>query len=170
MTRPGDPGQIGGGATYVHDPGVDAAPSNAFARRIARMYRNWADKRRMRFDVVEERAGEPYCVTLAISGFAAYPILAGEHGQHVLESPTDGKSFARVRVLVLVAPQPDEPPSGGSTLQHQASRAFDVRDQQRTGVVRRYRDEPSPLVRDSARGWRTGRIDQVLDGDFDLLG
>jgi hypothetical protein len=24
-------------------------------------------------------------------------------------------------------------------------------------------------VRDSARGWRTGRIDQVLDGNFDLF-
>ena len=35
-------------------------------------------------------------------------------------------------------------------------------------IVRRYRHEPSPLVRD-ASGMRTGRIDRVLAGDFDLL-
>jgi ATP-dependent Clp protease ATP-binding subunit ClpC len=35
-------------------------------------------------------------------------------------------------------------------------------------VVRRYREAPSPLVRD-ARGWRTGRLDRVLAGDFDLF-
>jgi ATP-dependent Clp protease ATP-binding subunit ClpC len=28
---------------------------------------------------------------------------------------------------------------------------------------------PSPLVRDTARGWRTGRLDRVLAGDFDLF-
>jgi hypothetical protein len=29
--------------------------------------------------------------------------------------------------------------------------------------------DPSPLVRDSVRGWRTGRLDRVLAGDFDLM-
>jgi ATP-dependent Clp protease ATP-binding subunit ClpC len=36
--------------------------------------------------------------------------------------------------------------------------------------VRRYRDEPSPLVRDFTGGWRTGRLDLVLAGDFDVIG
>ena len=36
-------------------------------------------------------------------------------------------------------------------------------------IVRRYRRDPSPLVRDAARGWRTGRLDAVLAGDFDLI-
>ena len=35
-------------------------------------------------------------------------------------------------------------------------------------VVRRYRTGPSPLVRDSARGYRTGNLDGVLAGEFDL--
>ena len=35
-------------------------------------------------------------------------------------------------------------------------------------IVRRYRHEPSPLVR-NASGMRTGRIDRVLAGDFDLF-
>jgi ATP-dependent Clp protease ATP-binding subunit ClpC len=36
--------------------------------------------------------------------------------------------------------------------------------------VRRYREQPSPLVRDAVAGWRTGRIGDVLSGDFDLIG
>lgn len=37
-------------------------------------------------------------------------------------------------------------------------------------VARRYREQSSPLVRDGARGWRTGRIDRVVGGDFDFFG
>jgi ATP-dependent Clp protease ATP-binding subunit ClpC len=36
--------------------------------------------------------------------------------------------------------------------------------------VRRYRTAPSPLVRDGVRGWRTGRIERVLGGEFDVMG
>jgi len=36
-------------------------------------------------------------------------------------------------------------------------------------VVRRYRERPSPLVRDSATGARSGHPDIVLGGDFDLV-
>jgi ATP-dependent Clp protease ATP-binding subunit ClpC len=35
-------------------------------------------------------------------------------------------------------------------------------------IVRRYREEP-PLIRDAGRKWRTGRLDLVLGGEFDLL-
>ena len=36
-------------------------------------------------------------------------------------------------------------------------------------VVRRYRERDAPLVRDAGRGYRTGRLDRVLAGDFDLF-
>jgi len=36
--------------------------------------------------------------------------------------------------------------------------------------VRIYREQPDPLVKDRRRGWRSGRLDRVLAGDFDLLG
>ena len=36
-------------------------------------------------------------------------------------------------------------------------------------VVRRYRGQPSPLVRSGDGSWRTGRLDMVMRGDFDLL-
>ena len=156
--------------TAAHDPGVHPAQADAFARRIEGMYRSWADRRRMRLQVIETHVGQPYSALLAVSGFAAYPILAAEHGQHVLESPGEGKTFSRVRVLVLVAPQPDVPPTGAETLRAHAERALGQLDAGRAPVVRRYRDEPSPLVRDTVRGWRTGRIDQVLEGDFDIVG
>ena len=35
-------------------------------------------------------------------------------------------------------------------------------------LVRRYRDAP-PLVRNADGKWRTGRLDLVLGGDFDLM-
>ena len=44
-----------------------------------------------------------------------------------------------------------------------------ARVEARTTVVRRYRFEPTPLVRDAVRGFRTGRLDRVLAGDFDLF-
>ena len=36
-------------------------------------------------------------------------------------------------------------------------------------IVRRYREHPTPLVRDAVRNWRTGRLDAVLAGAFDLI-
>jgi ATP-dependent Clp protease ATP-binding subunit ClpC len=37
-------------------------------------------------------------------------------------------------------------------------------------IVRRYRGAPGPMVRDMVQGWRSGRLDAVLSGDFDLIG
>ncbi|MEE8116754.1 MAG: hypothetical protein V3T28_06580 [Gemmatimonadales bacterium] len=42
-------------------------------------------------------------------------------------------------------------------------------DEGKPQITRRYREEPSPLVRDSTRGWRSGRLDRILDGDFNLI-
>ncbi|HEY8469779.1 MAG TPA: AAA family ATPase [Longimicrobiales bacterium] len=179
--------------------GEDAELSDAFARRLGDMYRAWAKKRRMRLEVLEESAGggEPYRLLLAISGFGAFTILEPEAGYHVLEVPDEGRT-RRARVLVRVAPQPEEPPPAGrGGPREQALRAFSrekredggrdaraARDAREGGarqgvgsgegregrvIVRRYRERPSPLVRDSVRGWRTGRLDRVLGGDFDLM-
>jgi ATP-dependent Clp protease ATP-binding subunit ClpC len=72
-----------------------------------------------------------------------------------IESPsarggaTVSRVVARVRVAPTVAELVEEPAS-----------AF---------VVRRYRFEPSPLVRDARRGWRSGRVREVMAGNFDLF-
>ncbi|MEP6692208.1 MAG: AAA family ATPase [Gemmatimonadaceae bacterium] len=154
------------------DPGADAAVSDAFARRLATMYRRWAEKRRMQMVVLEDgaTAGEPYRCVLAVSGFAAFGILESESGVHVLETPQDEKSFNRARATVKVAPQPDAPAGDApNALRAQALGAVDVPNEGAPLIVRRYREEPSPLVRDGVRQWRTGRLDRVMDGDFDLF-
>jgi ATP-dependent Clp protease ATP-binding subunit ClpC len=88
----------------------------------------------------------------------------------VLETPQDEKSFNRAKVLVRVAGQPDEPAGHApGALLKQAERAFGDEEQSAPTVVRSYREEPSPLVRDRRRGWRTGKLERVTGGDFDLI-
>jgi ATP-dependent Clp protease ATP-binding subunit ClpC len=147
-------------------------PGDAFARRLGGMYRAWAEARRMRWEVLEESApGEaPYRLLLSVAGYAAYALLAPEQGLHVLEVP--GKrtgSFERFQTRVRVAPQPDTPPGDARARLEAAREALEgTGAAEPPSVARRYREEPSPLVRD-ARGWRTGRLERVLAGDFDVI-
>jgi ATP-dependent Clp protease ATP-binding subunit ClpC len=161
------------------EAGAETSVCNAFARRIAEMYRRWAEARRMRFEILEETkdddaaaaaaADAPYQMLASVSGFAAYSLLHSESGLHVLETPQDEKSFTRARVHVRVVAQPEEP-AGREGVRGQAARALaaDTNGAQ-PQIVRRYREEPSPLVRDSVRGWRTGKLARVLEGNFDLM-
>lgn len=61
-------------------------------------------------------------------------------------------------------------PQGSETLLSQAEELFDAGRGVTPDIVRYYRDTPSPLVRDANRKWRTGRLDLILDGNFDLFG
>ena len=156
------------------DSGVTASLNDEFAVRLGKMYRSWAEKRRMQIQLLEETGGDgksPYHLLLGISGFAAFAILMPENGLHVLEVPgQEEKSFKRCRVQVRVVPQPDEPAGPGlESLRQQALHTFESYGTANLTVVRRYREHPSPLVRDSVRGWRTGKLDRVLEGDFDLI-
>ncbi|HYO78090.1 MAG TPA: AAA family ATPase [Thermoanaerobaculia bacterium] len=130
---------------------TSATMTNEWAQRVADMYRSWARTRGMRSEVVSE-SHDPYRLTMSVSGFAAHTILAREHGLHVLEVPT-GHTTARINVRVRVAA--DVAALASTNGEHTS--------------VRRYRDAPSPLVRDSVRNWRTGRVDLVLKGEFDLM-
>ena len=114
------------------------------------MYVGWADGRGMRI----RRNGAIGDTVLDISGLGAYTLLKSEAGLHVLELPhDDDRGFDRVTALVEVEP-------AGAELGRESRRA-----RHRPTVPPR----ASPLVRD-ASGMRTGRIDRVLAGDFDLLG
>jgi ATP-dependent Clp protease ATP-binding subunit ClpC len=149
------------------------AEANRFAAELAEMYRAWAGKRRMRMQVLDERPtnGQPFRFLMAVSGFGAYSLLAPEDGLHILEQPEDRpRQFDRCSVQVRVIPQPDEP--AGVTphaLRTQAERALERHAARNLRVVRRYRRDPSPLVRDSVRRFRTGRLDLILGGEFDLV-
>jgi len=155
--------------------GLDGAAESAhFAADLARMYLAWGQKRRMQMKVLENRAGKAEQATrmlAAISGFGAWSILSGESGLHVLESPVaESRNFARCKARVRVRPQTEAPVTGGvAGLRRAATAAFADDQRERPKMVRRYRREPSPMVRDSVRGWRTGRLDLVLGGDFDLI-
>jgi len=152
--------------------------NDEFAQKLGRMYLQWAEKRRMRHKILEEKGGdgkEPAGLMLAVSGYGAYGILEKEAGLHVFEMPAGGKSdksFRRCKAHVEVIPQPPEPAGNEpDALLKQARLEFaKAKNGRHLTIVRRYREEPSPLVRDGVKNWRTGRLDRVLGGDFDLMG
>jgi ATP-dependent Clp protease ATP-binding subunit ClpC len=135
--------------------GDDSPAAEAAIQKLAEMYASWADGRGMRAHRHDAERGQ----ALTVTGLGAFTLLRPEAGLHVFEVPTRDRSFRRVSALVTVAPR-DQESRAGEAEPPQGSEPT---------VVRRYREAPSPLVRD-ASGTRTGRIDRVLGGDFDLIG
>jgi ATP-dependent Clp protease ATP-binding subunit ClpC len=154
----------------IHATQGAQAPDAAFFRQeLSEMYRAWAARRGMR---VRQLSSSPDSVEFAVSGLGAGKILVDEAGLHVLErieGATDrDRHVERLTVTVQVVPWTTTPSDNAVPLEVLASRAFADQPPPQQ-VVRRYRPEPSPLVRDSARGYRTGRLERVLAGDFDLF-
>jgi ATP-dependent Clp protease ATP-binding subunit ClpC len=100
---------------------------------------------------------------LQIAGFGAFRTLEAEAGLHVLDSEGGQRIVARVKI----AAGPWQEPRGDA---YPGLAACLARAADSTTVVRRYRESPAPLVRDAKAGWRSGRLQAVLDGDFDLIG
>jgi ATP-dependent Clp protease ATP-binding subunit ClpC len=142
--------------------GTDGARD--WCEKITNMYRGWASRRGMQLSehVVD---GATY---LAVSGFGAHRTLVEEAGLHVLDSDEDEGSTSRCVARVRVAPSPSGDLKGAQAAR-QIKSVIDLVPASQT-VVRRYREGSSPLVRDARRGWRSGRLDAVLQGDFDLIG
>ena len=133
----------------------------AFAAELVAMYQAWARRRGAKATPLEAPMSAMASM-LYVECLGAFDALAGEDGLHVSETRHDGRTerlgVARVTVTPWAeasAPSPDV---------SQASRPG-----AEVAVVRRYQSEPTPLVRDLRAGWRTGRIDRVLGGDFDLF-
>ena len=146
-----------------------------FAGHLVEMYLKWVDARQMRYKVlVNDRvdADGVQRFMLAIAGFGAYSLLRTETGIHVWEDQPDDPNHNRKKVnaYVRVVPQPIPASKITSELIAQAEQQLTLYESNRTTIVRRYRREPSPLVRDRIKGWRTGNLDLVLDGNFDLIG
>ena len=131
------------------------AKADEFTRQLVGMYTGWADHRGMRLQALTEKSGLRY----SVSGLAAYALLSDENGLHVLETPAGENDVDRIAVRVTVKAVP---------LYYSALPAS-IEPITSGEIVRRYRLQPSPLVRDQ-RGWRTGRAERVLAGDFDLFG
>jgi ATP-dependent Clp protease ATP-binding subunit ClpC len=159
-------------AVQAGPDGPDRDAELDFARQIAAMYEAWARQRGMRIAVLKPTSRHADdLVWLAVSGFSSYVSLAPEDGLHVLEwgSHAEG-GVKRATVRVRVVAQPPVPARNGEAdLVRQAAETLEAAPSPPPTIVRRYRGTPSPLVRDSVRGWRTGRFERVLAGDFDLV-
>ncbi|MBN1480720.1 AAA family ATPase [candidate division KSB1 bacterium] len=150
-----------------------AETMNFFALQLKDMYINWAKKRLMKYELLNESiegALADYTCIIAISGFAAYTILEAESGMHVLENMEKDKHLIRHNIRVQVAPQAAVPEANPQALLAQARTAFQKSSDKSRRIIRRYQVTPTPLVRDNIRKWRTGRLDRVLDGNFDVMG
>jgi ATP-dependent Clp protease ATP-binding subunit ClpC len=101
---------------------------------------------------------------LLVSGFGAHRVLAREVGLHMLEPPEGAASRITARLVLGLVPLGDVP----AVKQHGLVRKALEQAPRASTLVRRYREEP-PLVRSADGKWRSGRLDLVLAGDFDLL-
>jgi ATP-dependent Clp protease ATP-binding subunit ClpC len=150
------------------DKPAEREATRAWCGQMLGMYRAWAKNRNMQLTEArgDNHADADPLPMLLISGFGAHRLLRREAGLHVLELPdNDGPARATARVRVVAAPLGELSPD---KLRRALREAFD-RSGVPTTVVRRYRGDPSPLVRDMTAGWRSGRFDAVLRGDFDLI-
>jgi ATP-dependent Clp protease ATP-binding subunit ClpC len=147
--------------------GGDGRATAAWCGQLREMYRAWSNNRHMQTsEMPGALPGDP--PVLLVAGFGAERVLKRECGLHVLEL-TDGENGpnrATARVRLAITPLGDVP---AAKLQSALAKAFGEGPQP-NAVVRRYRGEPSPLVRSGDGSWRSGRLDAVLRGDFDLLG
>ena len=136
------------------------------ACKVLDMYRAWAASRHMQLtEIARPQRRLPW---LLISGFGAHRVLSAEAGLHVLESESDDDGTDRQTARVRIAAAPLGDLSADRVRVH-VQAEFDRLPASMT-IVRRYREVPSPLVRQIAgAGWRTGRLDAVLRGDFDLI-
>lgn len=131
------------------------------------MYRGWAQRRHMQVTEIAG-AGDRRLPWLLISGFGAHRTLIPETGLHVFEED-DGEGTERftARVRVVAAPLGD---LSQDRLKAQLKASFAALAVPQS-VVRRYRAEPAPLVRQIAgTTWRSGKLEAVMGGDFDLIG
>ena len=144
----------------------DEAAAARWVDSLAEMYRGWARRRGMRLECLDQ-AEHLY----AVSGLGAGTLLSGEPGLHVLEVPEEGREDGRAARLHAIVQVVAAPLGAGDDHESPVSRARALLGgaAPADNVVRRYRAAPAPLVRDSVRGYRTGRLDRVLAGDFDLF-
>ena len=134
----------------------------AWCNEVSSMYSRWADARNMRSSKLEgiEGLSSP---ALLVAGFGAYRTLARETGLHILENPDGSRVTAQVRVEIVPLEKTSK-----AEIRKSLAQAFGG-SQKLANIVRRYRRLPSPLVRNADGSWRSGKVDEVLRGNFDIL-
>lgn len=128
------------------------AKGRAFLQFITGMYQGWADKRAM---TLEPRELEGFACAWSVSGLGAAEILRHETGRHqFVEGRLGEVAQVEVHVASGISPSPEDFMQSADPLP----------------VVRRYQQLPTPLVIDKVHSWRTGRLDLIEAGHFDLIG
>jgi len=150
---------------------AQTADASAWPLRLVQMYEKWGHKRQMRSQVLADgtQKNSAGTILMTFGGLGAHAILQRESGLHVFETPDTDSSFVRQSARVRVVPQPFKPRAAAQSEVDYARSCVMGAPPGGNNIVRRYREQPSPLVRDSVGGWRTGRLDQVFGGDFDLM-
>ena len=158
-----DAGDGKGSAAWIALRPVEETPKSfGFATLLAGMIEGWAAQRGMD---LKPLALDGWQRAWSVEGFAALRILEHENGVHIAEEGGLGET---ARVQIAVAAQIPGPESLlPAPLSVVAAKA--LHDARTDEVVRRYQERPTPLVRDRRRDFRTGRLDLVLAGHFDLM-
>jgi ATP-dependent Clp protease ATP-binding subunit ClpC len=149
----------------VLDQTRNAEVSARWCERLLEMYRKWAARRGMQ--VSEIGIPESRLSLFVISGFGAARLLSSEAGLHVLDyedSDDSGRTVARVTVKPTPLMLPES-----TTEQWVLLSALLGKGPAPAAIVRRYRVDSSPVIRDLRQGWRTGRTELVFEGHFDLI-
>jgi ATP-dependent Clp protease ATP-binding subunit ClpC len=131
---------------------ISAGKANEpFATRLREMFRSWASFHAMSIEEVDTSQ----FWAARVNGFGALTLLQPDHGQH---DWMEGKKGSRWQCEVHILPiRPGENLPETHPLPELSKTA------------RRYQEVPTPLVIDKKRNYRTGRIDLVLKGHFDLI-
>jgi ATP-dependent Clp protease ATP-binding subunit ClpC len=143
----------------------NAEVSTRWCERLLEMYRKWAARRGMQ--VTEVGSPESRLNLFVVSGFGAARLLGPEAGLHVLDYE-DSDDVGRTVARVTVKPTPFVLPESMAE-QWALLSSLLGKGPAPAAIVRRYRVDSSPVIRDLKQGWRTGRTELVFEGHFDLI-
>ena len=144
----------------------EAEAAAGWCGEIAQMYRGWGQNRNMNSTEIDAIPGVEG-TALVVAGFGAYRALSREVGLHILERSDANGASGRVTAQVLLATLPLGNASKPEIRQSLA--ASFGKAKRGTNVVRRYRRSPTPLVRSGDGALRSGKVEDVLRGNFDLF-
>jgi ATP-dependent Clp protease ATP-binding subunit ClpC len=140
-----------------------------FWKKLTQMYLQWAKNRKADYKIIRQNIYAESCeFVMVIEGFAAYQVLEKEKGIHVWEETQQKNKLERINVRVDVRPFPEQI-AAKETLEDIVKKIFDSPAANLTKITRKYRHKPSPLISDNVSHWRSGRLDKILGGDFDLI-
>ncbi len=149
---------------FVSDADESEA-ANAWCAEVGAMYRAWARNRNMNATEIDAIPGVAEAA-LIVAGFGAHRALAREAGLHILEKSEGGGTRLTAQVLITTLPLGN---ASKAEIRQTLAAAFGGKAKRGTNIVRRYRRGATPLVRNGDGSIRSGKVEEVLRGNFDLF-